>query len=99
MRADPDLKVSAADLVNGLSEKELTKLFEKYGEESRARAVAGAIIRSRWDKSIKTSAELADIVEQVIREPRKTHPATKVFQALRIAVNDELNNLKSSLPK
>ena len=108
MRADPDLKVTAADLVNGLSEKELTKLFEKYGEESRARAVAGAIIRSRWDKSIKTSAELTDIVEQVVRKPpfakasggkpRKRHPATKVFQALRIAVNDELNNLKSSLP-
>ena len=98
MRADPELKVTAADLVNGLSEKELTKLFEKYGEESRARAVAGAIIRSRWDKPIGTTAELADIVEQVVREPRKTHPATKVFQALRIAVNDELNNLKSSLP-
>ncbi len=99
MRADPDLKVTAADLVNGLSEKELVKLFEKYGEESRARAVAGAIIRSRWDKPIRTSAELADIVTQVVREPRKTHPATKVFQALRIAVNDELNNLQSSLPQ
>ncbi len=99
MRADPDLTVTAADLVNGLGEKELTKLFEKYGEESRARAVAGAIIRSRWDKPIRTSAELADIVTQVVREPRKTHPATKVFQALRIAVNDELNNLQSSLPQ
>ncbi len=98
MRADPDLGVTAADLVNGLSEKELVKLFEKYGEETRARAVAGAIIRSRWDTPIRTSAELADIATQVIREPRKTHKATKVFQALRIAVNDELNNLQSSLP-
>lgn len=98
MRADPNLQVTAADLINGLSEKELTELFEKYGEETRARAVAGAIIRSRWDRSIRTSAELVDIVEQVIREPRKTHPATRVFQALRIAVNDELNNLQSSLP-
>lgn len=98
MRADPSLGVTASDLVNGLSEKELVKLFEKYGEEERARAVAGAIIRSRWDKPIRTSAELADILTQVIREPRKTHPATRVFQALRIAVNDELNNLKSSLP-
>ncbi len=99
MRADPELKVTAADLVNGLGEKELTKLFEKYGEEKYARAVAGAIIRSRWDKPIRNSMELADIVEQVVREPRKTHPATKVFQALRIAVNDELNNLQSSLPQ
>ena len=99
MRADPELKVTAADLVNGLSEKELTKLFEKYGEEKYARAVAGAIIRSRWDKPIRNSMELADIVEQVVREPRKMHPATKVFQALRIAVNDELNNLQSSLPQ
>jgi len=98
MRADPSLQVTAAGLVNGLSEKELEKLFEKYGEESYARAVAGAIIRSRWDGPIRTSAELADIIEQVIREPRKTHPATRVFQALRIAVNDELNNLQSSLP-
>ena len=98
MRADPDLGVTAADLVNSLSEKELVQLFEKYGEEPRARAAAGAIIRSRWDKPIRTSAELADIVAQVVREPRKTHPATKVFQALRIAVNDELNNLQSSLP-
>jgi len=99
MRADPDLEVTAADLVNGLSESELVKLFEKYGEEKYARAVAGAIIRSRWDGPIRTSTELADIVEQVVREPRKTHPATKVFQALRIAVNDELNNLQSSLPQ
>ncbi len=99
MRASPDLKVTAADLVNGLTESELIKLLEKYGEELRARAVAGAIIRSRWDKPIRTSRELADIVARVIREPRKIHPATKVFQALRIAVNDEINNLQSSLPQ
>ncbi len=98
MRADPSLQVTAADLVNGLSEKEITKLFEKYGEESQARAVAGAIIRSRWDKPIRTSAELADIVARVVKREKKIHPATRVFQALRIAVNDELNNLHSSLP-
>jgi 16S rRNA (cytosine1402-N4)-methyltransferase len=107
MRADPNLKVTASDLVNGLTEPELTKLFEKYGEESRARAVAGAIVRSRWDKTIRTSRELADIVSRSTDKRgfggrlarRKLHPATKVFQALRIAVNDELNNLQSSLPQ
>ena len=98
MRADQSLSVTAADLVNGLSEKELVKLFEKYGEESRARAIAGAIIRSRWDEPVRTSRELADIVAQVVKKDKRIHPATKVFQALRIAVNDELNNLKSSLP-
>ena len=98
MRADPSLQITAADLVNGLSEKEVTKLFEKYGEESHARAIAGAIIRSRWDKPIETSAELADIVARVVKREKKIHPATQVFQALRIAVNDELNNLQSSLP-
>jgi len=98
MRADPKLKVTAANLVNGLAESELTKLFEKYGEESHARAVAGAIIRSRWDRPISNSKELAGIISRVVRRKSKLHPATKVFQALRIAVNDELNNLKSSLP-
>ena len=98
MRSDPKLKVTAANLVNGLAESELTKLFEKYGEESHARAVAGAIIRSRWDRPISNSKELAGIISRVVRRKSKLHPATKVFQALRIAVNDELNNLKSSLP-
>jgi len=101
MRADPDLKVTAADLVNGLTEPELTKLFEKYGEEKHARQIAGAVIRSRWDKTIRTSRELADIVGRAVGAPQqwRIHPATKVFQALRIAVNDELNNLQSSLPQ
>jgi len=104
MRADPDLKVTAADLVNGLTEPELTKLFEKYGEEKYARQIAGAIIRSRWDKPLRTSRELAEIASRSVRERGKRrleriHPATKVFQALRIAVNDELNNLQSSLPQ
>jgi 16S rRNA (cytosine1402-N4)-methyltransferase len=99
MRSDPDLKVTASDLVNGLTEAELTKLLAKYGEETHAHKIAGAVIRYRWEKPIRTSRELADIVVQVVRESRKIHPATKTFQALRIAVNDELNNLQSSLPQ
>lgn len=115
MRADPDLRVTAGDLVNGLTEKELVKLFEKYGEEKYARKIAGAIVRSRWERPIESARELADLVGRCAesrgilrgRTPKQTlrvatgraqtHPATKVFQALRIAVNDELNNLQSSL--
>ena len=100
MRMDPELKVTAADLINGLGKKELEKLFLKYGEENKYRVITKAIVKARKEKLIKKAYELAEIVERV--KPRgksKIHPATKVFQALRIAVNDELNNLKEALPQ
>jgi len=100
MRMDPDLKVMAADLLNGLGKKELEKLFWKLGEEKSYRAIVREIIKVRKEKPIKTGEELARIVEKVkSRGKRKIHPATRVFQALRIAVNDELNNLKEALPQ
>jgi len=100
MRADPDLKVTAADLLNGLNHGELTKMLETLGEESRAKQVAAEIIKTRVIKPMTTTDQLADLVLRVYRSKRgKTHPATKTFQALRIVVNDELNNLKSGLPQ
>ena len=103
MRADPNLKVTAADLVNGLHKGELSELFERLGQEQYHLKIANAIVRARKQKPIKTSLELADLVSLVKKHrgsaSRRTHPATKVFQALRIAVNDELNNLKTALPQ
>jgi len=86
--------------MNCLGKKELEKLFLKYGEENKYRVITKAIVKARKEKPIKKAYELAEIVERV--KPRgksKIHPATKVFQALRIAVNDELNNLKEALPQ
>ncbi len=100
MRMDPDLSVSAKDLVNGLSESELTELFFKHGEEKFSKSYARAIVKAREEKPIATGNELARIILE--KSPKKfgqIHPATKIFQALRIAVNDELNVLKKALPQ
>lgn len=102
MRMDPRLSVTAADLVNALNEGELYELFTKYGEEFHSRAIARAICRARRAKPILTCNQLAQIiVRSVPKRGRydRTHPATRVFQALRIAVNDEINNLKEALPQ
>ncbi len=101
MRMDPQLGVSAKDLVNGLHEKELTQLFWKLGEEKLSRQIAKKIVEYRQAKPIQTTQELAQVITSV--HPHlpsdKINPATKVFQALRIAVNDELNSLKEALPQ
>jgi len=100
MRADPDLKVTAADLVNGLTKKELNELFKKLGQEQYSLAIADGIVRARRQNRINSTLELVDIVNRAVGRRRgKIHPATKVFQALRMAVNDELNNLKTCLPQ
>jgi 16S rRNA (cytosine1402-N4)-methyltransferase len=89
---------SAADLVNDSSEAELADIFYHYGEERRARAVARAIIETRRRQRIETTRQLADLVASLIRqEPNGIHPATRVFQGLRIAVNDELGELVRAL--
>lgn len=94
-------RISAKDLVNGLHENELVELFLKLGEERFAKRIARKIIEKRQIKPIETTNELANIILSV--RPRthsdRTHPATRVFQALRIAVNDELNSLKETLPQ
>jgi len=102
MRMDPRLSITAKDLVNGLNEGELYELFFKLGQEKYSRRFAHAICRARRIKKIETTDELAKIILDNA-PPRGrfdgTHPATRIFQALRIAVNDELNNLKKTLPK
>jgi len=100
MRMSQNLQVTAKDLVNHLEEKELYAIFTKYAQEQRARAIAHAIVRARRIKPIDTTGQLARVVEEVYRGRRgKLHPATKIFQALRIVVNQELENLVASLPQ
>lgn len=96
MRFDPDNPQRASDLVNQLSEKQLADLLFRYGEERRARQVARAIIQSR---PLTTTGQLAEVVARVTRGSRqRIHPATRTFQALRIAVNHELEALEDALP-
>lgn len=100
MRMDQNLSVTAADLLAALGPKELTKLFSTYGEEPRARKIAEVIVAERKRLPITTTMQLARLIEKVYRgQHSHLHPATKVFQALRIAVNDEINNLKEALPQ
>ncbi len=96
MRYDRTSKLSAYHIVNRLSEEELADIIWKYGEEPKARRVAKAIVQAR---PIRSTLELARVVEQVVGSGGKIHPATKVFQAIRIAVNQELDNLKEALPQ
>ncbi len=96
MRFDPEAPVTAAQLVNTLTEEALAEIFWKYGEERYARRIARAIVRAR---PLHTTRELADLVARVVPFQRPGfHPATRVFQALRIAVNRELENLERFLP-
>lgn len=101
MRFDPTIGVPAAELLRTLDEAELADLFRRYGEEPQARRIARAIARTRRTDPIRTAEELAGLVERTVPEPpgrrRRIHPATRVFQALRIAVNDELGALREAL--
>ena len=87
---------TAAEMVNTTDEDELVKIFWRYGEERRSRAVARAIVRQRQIKPLATTGELSALLKRVMprRRNQKIHPATRVFQALRIAVNDELGQLE-----
>ncbi len=97
MRFDPDGKRPAADLVNHLSEDDLLHILWEFGEERKARRIVKAIISSR---PIHTTGQLAALIEKVVGKNMKgIHPATRTFQALRIAVNNELENIKDVLPK
>ncbi len=98
MRMDQRLAVSAADLINALNVGELAELFQKYGEETWAKPIAKAIVAARQNQLITTTFQLADIIKKVKHSRDKVHPATQVFQALRIAVNDEMNNFRAALP-
>ena len=101
MRFDPRRGVPAAELLATLDAAELTALFRRYGEEPKAPRIARAIVEARRTAPIATAEELASLVERVLppnpRQPRRTHPATRVFQALRIAANEELEALEAGL--
>lgn len=100
MRLDPNLGVTAGDLVNLLSESQLCKLFIEYGDEPMSLAIAKAIVVKRKNLPIKTTSDLVLIINEVYKQKNmnaKINPATKVFQALRIAVNSELDNLATAL--
>ena len=102
MRLDNTLGVTAADLVNSLGERELSKLIRELSDERLANKFASAIVKFRSLKKFQTTKELANLLKSVSPpgyENGSIHPATRTFQALRIAVNDELNNLKLSLPR
>jgi 16S rRNA (cytosine1402-N4)-methyltransferase len=98
MRFDPTQGLSAADIVNEWPEAEIANLIYRYGEEHRSRAIARQIVRQR---PIRTTAQLAQVVERAVggRRGSRIHPATQTFQALRLAVNEELEQLQETLPQ
>jgi 16S rRNA (cytosine1402-N4)-methyltransferase len=97
MRFGPHVSQTAADLVNELSERELADLIYQYGEERDSRKLARAIVRAR---PLHTTRELVAVIESVSpRRGDRVHPATRTFQALRIAVNEELSSIKEVLPQ
>jgi len=98
MRMNPQTGPSAADLVNDLDDIELVRIFRELGEEPAARKIATAIVQRRRSQTFSTTLELARCVESVHPRRGRTHPATKVFQALRMEVNRELDVLESALP-
>jgi 16S rRNA (cytosine1402-N4)-methyltransferase len=101
MRMDPTDELSAADIVSEYSERELTSIFRRYGEERYAKQIARAIVRRRKKEPIERTGELVEVIRSAIPAPARFgdgHPAKRVFQALRIAVNDELSELEDALP-
>jgi 16S rRNA (cytosine1402-N4)-methyltransferase len=101
MRMDPSAEHSAAQLVNEADEQELTTIFKRYGEERYARQIARAIGRRRREQPFERTGDLVETIRAAIPAPARFgegHPAKRVFQALRIAVNDELGGLEAALP-
>jgi 16S rRNA (cytosine1402-N4)-methyltransferase len=102
MNFGSDYNILAKDIINNWTEEELIKIFREYGDEEHASQIARIIVQQKQkQKQISTAYELADLILQVSKNRlhKKIHPATKVFQALRIVVNDEPNNLKEVLPQ
>jgi 16S rRNA (cytosine1402-N4)-methyltransferase len=97
MRFDVSRQLTAAEIVNNYSEKELIRIFQEYGEERFARKIARAITARRKSRKFKTTKELSRVIEKIVRRQGRIHPATRVFQALRIEVNDELSALQEAL--
>ena len=99
MRMNSNLKISAYEVINNFSEKELADIIYKYGEEPKSRKIAKKIVEYRKIKAIETTTELADIVIKSIGKSMKRHPAKRTFQAIRIFVNKELEILSETLDK
>ena len=99
MRMDSNLKISAYEVINNFSEKEIADIIYKYGEEPKSRKIAKKIVEFRKTKPIETTTELANIVIKLIGKSMKRHPAKRTFQAIRIFVNKELEILSETLDK
>jgi 16S rRNA (cytosine1402-N4)-methyltransferase len=101
MRMDPSADVTAAGIVNEADERDLATIFKRYGEERYARQIARAIVRRRREQPFERTGDLVETIRAAIPGPARFgdgHPAKRVFQALRIAVNDELGSLEAALP-
>jgi 16S rRNA (cytosine1402-N4)-methyltransferase len=101
MRMDPDLPITAADILNTYDQTELTRLLRVFGEERFAPRIAAQIVRRRQRRSFATTSELVELLYEAIPAPARRsggHPAKRTFQALRIAVNSELESLRAALP-
>jgi 16S rRNA (cytosine1402-N4)-methyltransferase len=101
MRMDPSADVTAAGIVNEAAERDLATIFKRYGEERYARQIARAIVRRRKERRFERTSDLVETIKSAIPAPARFgdgHPAKRVFQALRIAVNDELGSLEAALP-
>lgn len=105
MRMDKDSPVNAEYLVNLLEKEKLYEIFKKLGQENRANAISGAIVRKRRMKAIKTTNELVDVIKEaygfkgIISDFQKNKISQKIFQSLRIAVNNEIDNIRQALPQ
>ena len=101
MRMDPSADVTAAGIINEAAERDLATIFKRYGEERYARQIAKAIVRRRKEQPFERTSDLVEVIKAAIPAPARFgdgHPAKRVFQALRIAVNDELGALEAALP-
>lgn len=99
MRFNPDQELKAEDLVNEKSEDELKEILSDYGEEKYAESIAQQIVESRERKTIRTTSQLVEIVKKEVPEKNQDRSLARTFQALRIAVNEELDNIKQGLRK
>jgi 16S rRNA (cytosine1402-N4)-methyltransferase len=97
MRMGPNAPQTAAELLATIDESELIRILRKYGEEPRARRIAAAIIEGRGKQPLATTLDLANLIERAVGRNSRTHPATRAFQAIRIAVNCELESLETVL--
>lgn len=102
MRYNTDQELTAEKIINNWDQKEISKILEEYGEEKFAKRISKEIVKRRRERRIKTTNQLAETIKDSVPgwyRNKKIHPATRTFQALRIAVNNELENIKETLPQ